>query len=137
MVVVDANVITYLVLNGDFSNECGDLFLWDPEWLVPRLWRDELSNVLATYERRNLISRKEAFLAFHDAEAILSRNEYEIGIERILSVAERTGCSGYDSQYIALAEDLGLKLFTFDKKILSIVKKFAVRPGNHKERNNP
>lgn len=130
MIVVDANVITYLVLKGDFSKECGELFLWDSEWLLPRLWRDELGNVLATYERRGLIERKDALLAFRDAEAILGRNEYEIGIERILSVAERTGCSGYDSQYIALAEDLGLKLFTFDKKVLSNSDGIAVKPGD-------
>ena len=90
MIVVDTNVVTYLVLNGDYSQSCGDLFSWDPEWSAPRLWRDEFSNVLATYERRGLLTRKEALLAFGDAEAILSRNEYEVGIERILSVAERT-----------------------------------------------
>jgi hypothetical protein len=38
--------------------------------------------------------------------------------------------SGYDSQYIALAEDLGLKLFTFDKKILSNSGSIAIRPGD-------
>ena len=134
MIVVDANVITYLVLNGDYSKECSNLFSWDPEWSAPRLWRDELSNVLATYERRGLLTRKDALLGFGDAETILGRNEYEVKIERILSVAERTQCSGYDAQYLALAEDLGLNLYTFDKKILSLTGSIAVRPGEQPDK---
>lgn len=57
MIVVDTNVITYLVLKGDFSNESEALFLSDCAWLAPRLWRDELCTVLVTYERRGLLSR--------------------------------------------------------------------------------
>ena len=97
---------------------------------MPRLWRDELSYVLCTYEHQGILTRRDSLLAYSDAEAILVRNEYEIGVERILSVAERTLCSGYDSQYIALAEDLGLKLFTFDKQILAATQGIALRPGD-------
>lgn len=130
MIVVDANVITYLVLKGDYSKVCGDLFVWDSEWVAPRLWHDELCNVLVTYERRGLLDRKSALLAFSDAEAVIGNNQYDVRAERILSVADRTKCSGYDSQYIALAEDLGINLFTFDKKILSLAKDVALKPGD-------
>ncbi len=129
MIAVDANVITYLVLKGDYSKECGDLFVWDSEWAAPRLWRDELCNVLVTYERRGLLNRRDALQAFSDAEAIIGDNQYDVRAERTLSVADRTRCSAYDSQYIALAEDLGIKLFTFDKKILSIANDVALKPG--------
>jgi predicted nucleic acid-binding protein len=129
MIVVDANVISYLVLKGDNSKICGDLFLWDSVWVAPRLWRDEIANVLTTYERMGLLHRKDALLAFSDAVAILGGNEYDISIERILAVSDKTKCSGYDSQYIALAEDLNLTLFTYDKKILSNCPKIAMRPG--------
>ncbi|MCC5835750.1 MAG: type II toxin-antitoxin system VapC family toxin [Opitutales bacterium] len=130
MIAVDANVITYLVLKGDYSKECEDLFVWDPEWVAPRLWRDELCNVLVTYERRGMLDRKNALQAFSDAEAVIGENQYDVGAERILSVADRTQCSGYDSQYIALAEDLGIKLFTFDKKVLLHAKEVALKPGD-------
>lgn len=128
MIVVDANVITYLVLKGDYSQQCCDLFVRDSEWVAPRLWRDELSNVLATYERRGVLQRKSALQAFSDAEAIIGDNQYDVSAERILSVAARTRCSGYDAQYIALAEDLGIKLFTFDKKILTAARDIALKP---------
>lgn len=128
MIVVDTNVITYLVLKGDYSKECSDLFMHDPEWAAPRLWRDELCNVLATYERQGLLNRDHALEAFADAEAVIGDHQYDIRPERILSVAARTQCSGYDSQYIALAEDLGTNVFTFDKKIISAAKGIALRP---------
>ena len=45
-----------------------------------------------------------------------------------LAVAKETGCSGYDSQYIALAQDLGLNLYTYDRKILASVPSIASEP---------
>lgn len=42
--------------------------------------------------------------------------------------ARRTGCSGYDSYYIALAEDLDVKLYTYDKEILRKCAGLAVKP---------
>lgn len=130
MIVVDANVITYLVLKGDYSTQCEELFAWDSEWVAPRLWRDELCNVLVTYERRGLLARRDALQAFTDAETVIGENQYDVRAERILSVADRLQCSGYDSQYIALAEDLGIKLFTFDKKMLSVATDIALKPGD-------
>ncbi len=34
MIVVDTNIITYLVLNGDYSQDCEKLFAWDSEILL-------------------------------------------------------------------------------------------------------
>jgi predicted nucleic acid-binding protein len=128
VIVVVTNVIAYLVLKGDQSEVCSNLYEYDPDWTAPRLWRDELANVLATYERQNLLARQDALLAFQDAEAAINGNEFDISIDKILSVSARTGCTGYDAQYIALAEDLGLKLYTFDKRILQKAEELARRP---------
>jgi len=130
MIVVDANVITYLVLKGDHSKVCSDLFVWDSEWAAPRLWRDELCNIFATYERRGILDRRNALQAFIDAEAVIGENQYDLRAERILSVADRTRCSGYDAQYIALAEDLGISLFTYDRKVLTHASGVALQPGD-------
>ncbi|MBT5925814.1 MAG: type II toxin-antitoxin system VapC family toxin [Verrucomicrobia bacterium] len=58
----------------------------------------------------------------------MNGNEFELPFERILTVALNTGCSGYDAQFIALAEDLGTQLFTFDQKILKNAKHIARNP---------
>jgi len=129
VIVVDANILTYLVLKGDYSSQCADLFLWDSQWIAPRLWRDELCNVLATYERRGVLARQDALRAFGHAQNVIAGSEYEIRPERILAVASRTQCSGYDAQYIALAEDLNLCLYTYDRKILAQAQGIARKPG--------
>jgi len=128
MIAVDANVITYLILNGEFSEHCSSLFQKDSHWIAPRLWRHEVANVLVRYERSGLLERTVALRAFAFALQIFDKNEFEIGIERVLTVAQRTGCSSYDSEYIALAEDLAVPLYTFDKKILSMAPEIARAP---------
>ena len=55
-------------------------------------------------------------------------SSYEVPPERVLAVARRTECSGYDSQYVALAEDLGLKLYTCDDGIFEKCPEIAILP---------
>ena len=97
MIVVDLNVIAYLLIRGARSEVMDRLLLAEPDWIAPRLWLDEFVNVLCTYDR-------------------------------LLAVARRTGCSGYGSQYIALAEDPGLKLYTCDTGLFSRCPEVAVMP---------
>jgi len=129
MIVVDTNIIVNFVLDGPQSKACYALHEADSEWFAPRLWREECANVFATYERKNLLPRAALISAFQDAENLIGLRECEIPIDRILTVAHRTGCSAYDAQYIALAEDLDLKLYTYDKKILKVVKELAIQPS--------
>lgn len=118
MIVVDANILAYFVIPGSFSDDCSDLYDRDPVWMAPSLWRAELANVLATYQRRGGLSRVDCIQAFGDAERAVLGREYLTSIERVLTVAARTGCSGYDAHYVALAEDLGLSLYTYDQRVL-------------------
>lgn len=128
MIVADANILLYMVIEGERTEECRSLYKRDPEWVFPMLWKDEVSNVLVTYERHGLLTREESLRAFTQAMDIVDAREYSIPIDFILSVAEKTSCSGYDSQYIALAENLGLKLYTYDKKILKNCPETALMP---------
>ena len=52
MIVVDTNVICYLLMPGERTAAAERLYRADPEWIAPRLWLDELLNVLATSERQ-------------------------------------------------------------------------------------
>ncbi len=118
MIVVDTNVIAYFLIRGEKSDAADRLAASDPEWVAPRLWLDEFINVLCTYERTGSITSALAISLLEDAVRLMEGASYELPPDRILSVARRTGCSGYDSQYVVLAEDLGLRLYTFDKRIL-------------------
>ncbi len=128
MIVVDTNVIAYLLLAGDRSEAIDRLREMDPDWIAPRLWLDEFLNVLCTYERTGNLTPEAAVELLEDALALMKEKSYDIPPERVLAVARRTGCSGYDSQYIALAEDLGLKFYTCDKGILKKCPNVAVAP---------
>lgn len=128
MIVVDTNVISYLLIRGERSEAMDRLLTSDSEWVAPRLWLDEFLNVLSTYERHEKIDSKQAVELLDDALALMEGNSYEVPPERVLAVARRTGCSGYDSQYIALAEDLGLAFYTCDQRILKSCPKLAIEP---------
>ena len=129
MIVVDTNVIAYLLIAGDRSEAADRLWQADPEWIAPRLWLDEFLNVLATTERHGRLDSRLAAGLLDDAVDLLFDGTFEVRPERVLAVARRTGCSGYDSQYIALAEDLGVPLYTWDRQILDRCPQLAVAPS--------
>ena len=51
MIVADANVVAYLILQGQQTEWAQAVLRMDPEWRLPPLWRHELLNVLATFVR--------------------------------------------------------------------------------------
>ena len=128
MIVVDANVIAYLLIRGEKSEAADRLLATDPDWAAPHLWLDELLNVLCTYERNGFLEASEVSGLLADALSLMEGRSYTIPPHRVLSVARRTGCSGYDSQYIALAEDLGVPLYTNDRKMLAACPELAAMP---------
>jgi predicted nucleic acid-binding protein len=129
VIVVDANVIAYLLMRGERSEAMDRLQDFDSDWIAPRLWLDEFLNVLCTYERNGGIGSDQAAGLLDDALALMEGNSFEVPPERVLTVARKTGCSGYDSQYIALAEDLGLRLYTCDRRVLQKCPGLAVAPA--------
>ncbi len=128
MIVVDTNVICYLLMPGERTAAAERLYRTDPEWIAPRLWLDELLNVLATSERQAFLDADQAAAILRDAVDLMQDGTYEVPPERVLAIARRTGCSAYDSQFIALAEDRHLKLNTWDRKILERCPELAVAP---------
>jgi hypothetical protein len=49
-------------------------------WVVPRLWRSELRNILATYLRLNQMDLADAALIFQRATELVRAEEYEMVI---------------------------------------------------------
>jgi predicted nucleic acid-binding protein len=117
MIVVDVNVLAYLLIPGQYTARAETLFLSDPHWAAPRLWRSEFRNVLATYVRADLMNLADASVLYQRAALIIGADEYEVETTDVLRSSKESGCSAYDCEYIALAEFLDLALVTADKKL--------------------
>jgi len=125
MIVVDTNVIAYLFLKGDQTEQSKSLFLFDSEWIAPLLWRSEFRNILALYLRKKYLAIEDAWLIMAEAENLMSENEYAVNSKEILELVNESNCSAYDCEFVALAKRLNLKLFTSDKKILEEFPQYA------------
>ena len=118
MIVVDTNVIGYLYLTSERSGQSEAALRKDPEWAAPTLWRSELANVLSTYLRADQLVLSDALAIMSSALDLMRGREYEVSPLQVLTLAATSGCSAYDCEYIALAEDLKTILVTTDKQLL-------------------
>ena len=118
MIVVDTNILAYLYLPGDFTEQAERLLAQDPDWVAPSLWRSEFRNILAGYMRRGTLTFDQAYATQREAEALLSANEYDIDSLAVLELVRTSDCSAYDCEFVALAIKLGIRLATQDKKVL-------------------
>ena len=117
MIVVDANVIAYLLIPGQYTAAAEQLLLQDQDWAAPRLWRSEVRNVLANYVRAGQLEWNDATLLFDRASLILGGNEFEVETSDVLRLSKASGCSAYDCEYVALADFLNLRFVTADAKL--------------------
>lgn len=117
MIVVDTNVLAYLYLPGKLSDAAEALLLQDPEWAMPRLWRSEFRNVLATYMRKGLLAYDDALGIYRKAEAVVAGAEYDVTTAEVLRLPKDSGCSAYDCEFVALAEHLGVRLVSEDARL--------------------
>ena len=118
MIVVDTNVIAYLLLVGEHTAQAKEALRKDPNWAAPLLWRSEFRNVLAFYLRRELLPLTQALQFMQEAEVLMQGGEYEVASSLVLSLTANSPCSAYDCEFVALAQELGVPLITSDTTIL-------------------
>jgi predicted nucleic acid-binding protein len=126
MIVADTNLIAYFFISGRHTAHAKSAFMKDPDWVAPLLWKSEFRNVLATYLRQGHLSLENALKIAAEAELLFHGNEYSVPSDRVLRLVVKSKCAAYDCEFAALAEDLGVKLVTSDKVILSAFPKLSV-----------
>lgn len=119
MIVVDTNVVAYLLIPGDQTEAARRAFTRDPAWAAPLLWRSELRNVLALYVRRGHLALVDAQAVQAAGESLLAGREYAVDSAEVLVLAAASGRSAYDCEFVALARALGLPLLTSDRQLLT------------------
>lgn len=117
MIVVDSNILAYLFLPGEHTEQAETLLAQEPEWAAPMLWRSEFRNILAGYLRRGTLSFDQARAIQAEAENLLAGAEYEVDSQTVLELVRDSNCSAYDCEFVALAIKLGVRLVTMDAKL--------------------
>ncbi|MGN8226914.1 type II toxin-antitoxin system VapC family toxin [Gracilimonas sp. BCB1] len=128
MIVVDTNVIASLWLPNGMEEIAEKVMRKDPEWIAPLLWKSEFRNVLALYFRKEIYDLPTILQIMDQAESLMTSNEFQVNSTQVLSLVKESTCSAYDCEFVALAEDAGVPLLTFDQKILSKFPSLAIRP---------
>lgn len=128
MIVADCTLIARFLLGAQDYARAEALWLRDPEWVAPALWEAEFANVLLKYERAGQLSAVNANEHAQRAKEMFAGYTHYVTIDRALEAARRIGCSSYDSYYVALAEDLGAKLYSYNKALVKRCRGLALEP---------
>jgi predicted nucleic acid-binding protein len=117
VIVVDTNVLAYASIPGGATASALAVKRQDADWVAPPLWRSELRQVLAREIRFRGMSVVEALTAFKEAEALVVEPDFSLDTAEVLILAGSTGCSAYDCEFVALAQELGVLLVTGDRRL--------------------
>lgn len=128
MIVVDTNIITYLLLPGAHTKLVEQVVAKDSGLVVPPLWKSEFRNVLALYLRQKQLTFDQARAIMTQAERLLKHSEHAITSNDVLELVNNSLCSAYDCEFVALALRLNTVLVTADKKVLREFPETAVSP---------
>lgn len=129
MIVADTNLLIYLYVQGQRTQESEAVLQQDALWAAPLLWRSEFRNVLIGLVRSDALQLEKALAIIDEAERWLTGHEYSVVSRHVLELASRSGCSAYDCEFVALAQDLEVPLVTNDRQILKAFSTIAVSPS--------
>lgn len=120
MILIDTNILVYLLIEGDCTEAVQALFERDPEWRSEAFLLIEFSNVIATYVRTQSLTRGQGRDLLVEAEKRMPGLAY-LPHAQALDVALEFGISAYDARFVGLAKQLGVKLITEDAKLRAAV----------------
>ena len=117
MLLVDTNIVAYLLIDGDCTEAAQRLRKSDPDWRSEAFLMVEFTNLLAASiaSRRMTLQLAEDFLS--KADALFEGRLTNVRHSAALAIAIRFRVSAYDARFLALADQLGIRLVTQDTKL--------------------
>jgi predicted nucleic acid-binding protein len=112
------SIVACLYPPGEQTLQAVSVLRSDPAWAAPVLWRSELRSVLMGCLRRGGLVLDQAMRIQGEAEDLMSGSEYHVDSDAVPRLAESSGCSTYDCEYVALAKELRVRLVTRNKQVL-------------------
>ena len=126
MIVADSNVWAYLWLPGEHTRVARAVWDKDPDWHVPVLWCPEMRSILVGYLRRKSMDVADIVMAMTAMEKSLRHSEHDVDCGAVFDAAQRSSCSAYNCEFVALAEALAAPLVTEDRQVLAAFPQRAV-----------
>ena len=116
MLLVDTNVVVYLLIAGDYTAAAQELRARDPDWRSEAYLLIEFTNLASSIARKRMtLSLAEDFLM--KAGALFDGKLARIPHASVLAIAARYRVSAYDARFLALADQLGIRLITEDTRL--------------------
>lgn len=121
MQIVDTNVLTYLFLEGQRTQEARALYDHDPDWQSEEFALVEFSNMLATAVRVRKLNAAQALELLNDMSSLLAERLHRVPHADALSIAMQYAVTAYDARYLALAQSIDQRLVTEDLRLRAAV----------------
>lgn len=128
MIVSDTNLIVHFTVQSRFTEEAELVYSLDSDWQAPIIWLSEFRNVLWKMMRLKDVSLADALGFIEEASNSVKTFDLPIASETILSLSYAAGLSPYDSEFVALAQELQCPLVTYDQAILKAFPAVAIDP---------
>jgi predicted nucleic acid-binding protein len=125
VILVDTNILAYLMIEGDRTPAAQELYEHDADWRSEAFVMVEFSNVLATYVRTKALTHERGIKLLVEAEALVPALTSVMHVQA-LEAATQFGISAYDARFIALAKQMRVKLVTEDTKLQAAVPSWTV-----------
>jgi predicted nucleic acid-binding protein len=125
VLIVDTNVVAYLLIEGDYTAAARSLHRRDDDWRSEAFIMVEFTNVLTASiaARRMSLVLAHRFLA--EATSVLHGKMTSMPHELVVSLAVQYRVTAYDARFLALAQQLDTPLVTEDAKLRSAAPKLT------------
>ena len=131
MIVVDTNVMARLVVGGPGGAGAAWLFLRDPEWAAPPILMSELRDVLLGFVRRGTVTADQAGAMCDDAARVLGPRVVSVPSDAVVEAALECGLAARDAEFVVAARELGVRLATTNRAVLTGAGDVAVGLGGN------
>jgi predicted nucleic acid-binding protein len=128
VIVVDTNLVVDYHIPRPRTLLAEAVLARDPMWAAPALWRSEFRNVLVTLIDDGLLGLDDALRLASHAERRMAAGEHHVTTDSVLRLALGSGCTAYDCEFVALAQDLEARLVTSDAEVLKAFPGLAITP---------
>ncbi len=125
MLIVDTNVVAYLLIEGDYTAAARSLHRRDDDWRSEAFIMVEFINMLAASIAAKRMDSVLAQRFLAETTSLLHGKLAAVRHDSVLLMALQYRVSAYDALFLALAQQLNRRLITEDAKLRAAAPKLT------------